>query len=76
MSDDYTPTTDEVRCAYNDYMATDPEDFNRWLDNILDEARWAAWENGWTKGAMSEKSFLGNKMSWERKNNPYRKATQ
>jgi hypothetical protein len=89
MSDDYTPTTERVRYVYacGSFVQTSPTsygidgyrgeaEFDRWLDKILDEAREAAWESGWKKGAMSEKSFLGNKMSWERKSNPYRKETQ
>jgi len=93
MSDDYTPTTDQVCAAYvramrNAFIASageHEEEFYRWLDGVIsgayslgidekvvdDEARAAAWEDGWAKGALSEKTSFGRTVSYAPKINPY-----
>ena len=82
MSDGYTPTTDQVCAAYvramrNAFIASageHEEEFHRGLDEVLDEARAAAWEAGWAKGALSEKTSFGRTVSYAPKRNPYKQA--
>lgn len=50
MSDDYTPTTDEMRFAWadrvNKHDQEGAEEFDRWLAKVCE----AAWDEGYTRG--------------------------
>ena len=78
MSDDVVTTEDIVHWV-GWFRDENSETFDQrrvsqfylWLDEVLDEARAAAWEAGWAKGALSEKTSFGRTVSYEPKINPY-----
>ena len=75
MSDDYTPTTEEVEAHWADVgFAGDRASFRRWLAEHDRRVAAAAWEDGWAKGALSEKTSFGRTVSYAPKRNPYQQA--
>ena len=75
MSDDYTPTTEEVEAHWADVgFAGDRASFRRWLAEHDRRVAAAAWEDGWAKGALSEKTSFGRTVSYAPKRNPYKQA--
>jgi len=75
MSDDYTPTTEEVETHWADVgFAGDRASFRRWLAEHDRRVAAAAWEDGWAKGALSEKTSFGRTVSYAPKRNPYKQA--
>ena len=58
---DYTPTTEEVRARYNadefgeSAGLNDPcPEFDRWLAEVVREAKWVGWEEGWDARVFAE----------------------
>ena len=59
---DYTPTTEEVSGAYNFWLqqCSDEtveeitEKFDRWLAEVIREAKWVGWEEGWDARVNAE----------------------
>ena len=48
--------------------------FNRWLAEHDRRVAAVAWEDGWAKGALSEKTSFGRTVSYAPKRNPYKQA--
>lgn len=74
---DYTPSTEQIRARYTAGDGDNTEwyesMFNRWLAEVERSAAQKAWDEGWTKGAESERISFGRKVSYKPKKNPYRK---
>jgi len=63
----YTPTTEEVRKAWADWVTTDwlaTEQFDRWLAEVKAQA----WEEGYDDG------YVDGSCDRERADNPYRQG--
>lgn len=81
-ADEYKPSMDEVR----DYVTTPKGNSSLaraqavgdggWFDAALAahdrEVAARAWDEGWSKGAESERVVFGRKASYAKKRNPYR----
>jgi hypothetical protein len=73
---DYTPTTEEVRNGYvaaesepNPYVSEDERaEFDRWLAEVVREAKWVGWEEGWDARVFAETVTPTE--------NPYRKGEE
>lgn len=84
MSDEFTPTTEQVRDGYRYDPEAEWRDpitphhiingraFDRWLAAHDRVVAANAWDEGWIKGAESERLSFGRKVSWAPKSNPYR----
>lgn len=80
---DYTPSSERVRRLYAYGSVVEPslpvtadeemqrEAFDRWLEEHDRAVASGAWEEGWTKGAESERTSFGRKVSYAPKRNPY-----
>ena len=56
---DYTPTTEEMRAAYvtwNSFPVKEQTraEFDRWLAEVVREAKWVGWEEGWDARVFAE----------------------
>lgn len=50
---DYTPTTEDIKYAYAHWKGQEPE-FDRWLAEVIREAKWVGWEEGWDARVFAE----------------------
>ena len=50
---DYTPTTEDIKYAYAHWKSQEPE-FDRWLAEVVREAKWVGWEEGWDARVNAE----------------------
>ena len=51
---DYTPTTEQVRTVYGRAFDNRKEEFDRWLAEVIREAKWVGWEEGWDARVNAE----------------------
>jgi hypothetical protein len=78
---DYTPSAAEIKEAYcwefdslgeAQWNPDSAPEFDRWFAAYTRQVKADAWDEGWTKGAESERISFGRKVSWAPKRNPYR----
>ena len=67
---DYTPTTEEVRRSWaRPYWEPGRNvEFDRWLAEVIREAKWVGWEEGWDARVFAETVTPTE--------NPYRKGEE